>query len=94
VIAELGHYALMLALGLALIQGIMPIVGTRSNDPTLISVAAPAALAQFSFVALAFGALATCYVTSDFSVVDVSVKKKVCMSGAPKERSRCNAHCT
>ena len=32
-IAELGHYALMLALGLALIQGIMPIVGTRSNDP-------------------------------------------------------------
>ena len=70
-IAELGHYALMLALGLALIQGIMPIVGTSSNDPTLISVAAPAALAQFFFVALAFGALATCYVTSDFSVYNV-----------------------
>ena len=30
-IAELGHYALMLALGLALIQAIMPIVGTRSE---------------------------------------------------------------
>ena len=28
-IAELGHYALMLALGLALIQGTMPIVGTQ-----------------------------------------------------------------
>ena len=55
-IAELGHYALMLALGLALIQGIMPIVGTSSNDPTLISVAVPAA---------------TCYVTSDFSVYNV-----------------------
>ena len=38
-IAELGHYALMLALGLALIQATMPIVGTRSDDPTLISVA-------------------------------------------------------
>jgi hypothetical protein len=37
----------------------MPIVGTSSNDPTLISVAVPAALAQFFFVALAFGALAT-----------------------------------
>jgi cytochrome c-type biogenesis protein CcmF len=70
-IAELGHYALMLALGLALIQATMPIVGTRSDDPTLISVAAPAALAQFVFVALSFGALAICYVTSDFSVLNV-----------------------
>jgi cytochrome c-type biogenesis protein CcmF len=70
-IAELGHYALMLALGLALIQATMPIVGTRSDDPTLISVAAPAALAQFFFVALSFGALTACYVTSDFSVYNV-----------------------
>ncbi len=70
-IAELGHYALMLALGLALIQGIMPIVGTRTNDPVLMSVAAPAALAQFAFVAMAFAALAYCYVTSDFSVLNV-----------------------
>jgi cytochrome c-type biogenesis protein CcmF len=71
VIAELGHYALMLALGLALIQGSMPIVGARSNDPALMSIAAPAALAQFAFVALSFGALAICYVTSDFSVLNV-----------------------
>jgi len=70
-IPELGHYALMLALGLALIQGSMPIVGARSNDPVLMSMAAPAALAQFVFVAIAFGALATCYVTSDFSVLNV-----------------------
>ena len=54
-IAELGHYALMLALGLAVIQATMPIIGARSNDPTLISVAAPAALGQFFFVALSFG---------------------------------------
>ena len=70
-IAELGHYALMLALGLALIQGSMPVVGARSNDPVLIGIAAPAALAQFAFVAIAFGALAACYVTSDFSVLNV-----------------------
>ena len=57
-IPELGHYALMLALGLALIQASIPIVGVRSNDPTLLSVAAPAALTQFVFVALSFGALA------------------------------------
>ena len=70
-IAELGHYALMLALGLALIQGTMPIVGGRTDDPALMSIAAPAAVAQFAFVALAFGALAICYVTSDFSVLNV-----------------------
>jgi len=70
-IPELGHYALMLALGLALIQGIMPIVGTRADDPVLMSMAAPVALAQFAFVATAFGALAVCYVISDFSVLNV-----------------------
>src|SRR5271168_2458148 len=70
-IPELGQYALMLALGLALIQGTMPIVGTRTNDPVLMSIAAPAAIAQFVFVALAFGALGYCYVTSDFSVLNV-----------------------
>ena len=62
---------LMLALGLALIQGVMPIVGTRTNDPVLMSIAAPAALAQFVFVAIAFAALAVSYVTSDFSVLNV-----------------------
>ncbi|HXX02826.1 MAG TPA: heme lyase CcmF/NrfE family subunit [Xanthobacteraceae bacterium] len=70
-IAELGHYALMLALGLALIQGSMPIVGARSDDMALMSMAIPTALAQFAFVAIAFGALAICYVTSDFSVLNV-----------------------
>ena len=70
-IPELGHYALMLALGVALVQGTMPIVGTRTNDPLLMSMATPAALAQFAFVAIAFLALAECYVVSDFSVFNV-----------------------
>ena len=61
----------MLALGLALIQGTMPIVGTRTNDAVLMSMAAPTALAQFAFVAMAFTALAICYVISDFSVLNV-----------------------
>src|SRR5271163_4113683 len=49
----------------------MPIVGTRSNDAALMAIAVPAALAQFAFVAIAFGALAFCYVASDFSVFNV-----------------------
>jgi cytochrome c-type biogenesis protein CcmF len=71
VIAELGHYALVLALGLALVQGSMPIIGARGNDTVLMTMASATALAQFVFVAAAFAALGACYVTSDFSVLNV-----------------------
>jgi len=70
-IAELGHYALILALGLALIQSCIPILGVRTRDPALMSVAEPSAIAQFGFVAVAFGALTICYVISDFTVANV-----------------------
>ena len=71
-IPELGHYALVLALGLALVQAVVPLWGARAGDPALMGVAAPAALAQFVFVAIAFAALIACYVTSDFSVLNVA----------------------
>ena len=70
-IAEIGHYALVLALALALIQGTLPVIGARLHDRTLMAIAEPAALAQFAFVALSFAALTALYVTSDFSVVNV-----------------------
>jgi cytochrome c-type biogenesis protein CcmF len=69
---ELGHYALVLALALALTQAIVPLVGLRSRDATLMAVAGPTALMQFVFVATAFVALAACYVGSDFSVLNVA----------------------
>jgi cytochrome c-type biogenesis protein CcmF len=70
-IAEIGHYALVLALALALLQAIVPIVGVRLRDPALMGVAGSTAIVQFVFTALAFGALTTAYVVSDFSVVNV-----------------------
>jgi cytochrome c-type biogenesis protein CcmF len=70
-IAELGHYALVLALALALVQSCVPVIGARRADPVLMAVAGPTAVAQFFFVAIAFGALVACYVRSDFSVVNV-----------------------
>jgi cytochrome c-type biogenesis protein CcmF len=70
-IAEIGHYALVLALGLALIQAVVPIAGARLRDPALMAVAGPTALAQFAFVSVAFAALVACYVASDFSVANV-----------------------
>jgi cytochrome c-type biogenesis protein CcmF len=70
-IAELGHYALVLALGLALIQGVAPMVGAHNRDAALMAVAGPTAFAQFAFVGIAFAALTACYVASDFSVINV-----------------------
>ena len=70
-IAELGHYALVLALALGLIQAVAPIVGVRTLDAPLMRVASSTAMMQFVFVALSFLALIVCYVTSDFSVATV-----------------------
>src|SRR5690349_20649447 len=70
-IAEIGHYALVLALGLALIQSVVPIIGAKLHDGALMNVARSTALAQLLFVAASFFALATLYVVSDFSVVNV-----------------------
>ncbi len=71
-IAEIGHYALVLALGMALVQGTLPLWGAARGDATLIGVAQPAAGAQFLFVTLAFAALMHGYVTSDFSIQNVA----------------------
>jgi cytochrome c-type biogenesis protein CcmF len=70
-IPEIGLYALVLALAVALIQAVVPIWGARTRDPVLMAVAVPTAVAQFFLVAISFTALAACYVTSDFSVVNV-----------------------
>ena len=70
-IVEAGHYALVLALALALVQSVVPVIGARLHEPRLMSVAGPVAVAQFAFVLFAFGALTISYVVSDFSVVNV-----------------------
>ncbi|MBB4369142.1 cytochrome c-type biogenesis protein CcmF [Bradyrhizobium sp. cir1] len=70
-IAESGHYALVLALGLALIQSIVPLIGARLRDAALMSVARSTALAQLLFVGASFVALVMLHVNSDFSVANV-----------------------
>jgi cytochrome c-type biogenesis protein CcmF len=70
-IAEIGLFALVLALLLAAIQSVVPLIGARRGDVTLMNTAGVTALAQFGFTALAFAALTACYVQSDFSVVNV-----------------------
>ncbi|OLP61867.1 c-type cytochrome biogenesis protein CcmF [Xaviernesmea oryzae] len=70
-IVELGHYALVLALATALLQCLLPLVGVLTSDPALMRTGTNAAYAGFGLTLLAFCALATAYVTSDFSVVNV-----------------------
>ena len=52
-------------------QSVVPLVGAMRGDRAWMEVARPAALAQFALIATAFGALMACYVTSDFSVLNV-----------------------
>ncbi|WP_036283606.1 heme lyase CcmF/NrfE family subunit [Methylocystis sp. ATCC 49242] len=70
-IVETGHYALVLALALALAQFVIPFAGARLNDAALMRVARPTAIAQFLLIALAYGALTYAHVVSDFSLVNV-----------------------
>mgnify|MGYP000849095019 CR=1 FL=1 len=69
--AEAGHYALVLALGLALIQSAVPIMGARRGDIALMEMARSTALAQLVFVGASFVLLTAVHVASDFSVVNV-----------------------
>jgi cytochrome c-type biogenesis protein CcmF len=70
-INELGHYALVLALGVALIQSVFPVIGTWRRDVNLMNLAPVAALTSFALVAISFGVLTNAHVTSDFSVRNV-----------------------
>jgi cytochrome c-type biogenesis protein CcmF len=71
-IVELGHFALILALLLALLQASLPLVGAARGNLGWMAVGQSTALAQFALTALAFAALVHAYVTSDFSVVNVA----------------------
>ncbi|WP_039019120.1 heme lyase CcmF/NrfE family subunit [Halocynthiibacter namhaensis] len=70
---ELGHLALILALPVALVQMILPMIGAQRNDAVLMRVGAPAAMMQFLLVLIAFFALTWGFIVSDFSLKLVTV---------------------
>ena len=67
-IPELGHFALILALLVAIAQGTVPLWGAYRRDAVLMSLARPAARAQFALIAFAFACLAWSFANNDFSV--------------------------
>ncbi|WP_395666427.1 heme lyase CcmF/NrfE family subunit [Methylocella sp.] len=70
-IVESGHYALVLALALALVNSVLPVWGAARGDRRLMAVAPPVAIVGFLFVAYAYFALTAAYVGSDFSLLNV-----------------------
>ena len=68
---EVGLFALILAFGLALIQGIVPFWGAHQRDPHLMRLASWLAVGQFGFIALSYGILTYAHITDDFSVQNV-----------------------
>src|SRR5215211_4666917 len=70
--AEVGQFALILALMLALVQALVPLWGAHRGDSTLMALGRAAAVSQAAFVVLAFGCLAISYVACDFSVALVA----------------------
>ena len=69
---EFGHFALALALPVALVQACIPLIGAQRRDPALMAVAGPAAMLQMLLIGAAFAALTQAFIVSDFSVINVS----------------------
>src|SRR6266403_1490264 len=71
-IPEIGQFALIIALLLAMTQAALPLLGAANGNRSWIAVAVPAGQAQFIFVAIAFCCLAYSFITNDFSVLNVA----------------------
>lgn len=71
-IIELGHFALILALAVALLQCTVPLYGAQRGNGALAAMAVPAALTGLVLIAISFAALTHAYVISDFSVQNVA----------------------
>ncbi len=70
-VAEIGLYALILALMVAALQSVIPLLGAARGEAAWMRFAASAAGVQFALVTLSFSALVWLHVTSDFSVLNV-----------------------
>ncbi|MDR2112291.1 MAG: heme lyase CcmF/NrfE family subunit [Candidatus Accumulibacter sp.] len=72
-IPELGHFALIAALCVALVQGVLPLLGAARRQGGWIALARPAAGALNLLLLTAFGCLTAAFVQNDFSVLYVAL---------------------
>ncbi|VAX13596.1 Cytochrome c heme lyase subunit CcmF [hydrothermal vent metagenome] len=71
-IPELGHFALILAFCIAIVQSIIPLLGASLGKPGWMALARRAAWGQFFFISLAFAILLSAFINNDFSLVYVA----------------------
>jgi cytochrome c-type biogenesis protein CcmF len=71
-ITELGHFAILLAFAVSLVQMTVPMIGASKNWASWMQLAGTTAILQFVLIAIAFAALTWAFVTSDFSVLLVA----------------------
>jgi cytochrome c-type biogenesis protein CcmF len=71
-IPELGQFALVLALCIALVQAVFPLWGSLNRTAGWMAMARPLAWGHFLFLLLAFACLAQAFLTDDFSVAYVA----------------------
>ena len=91
-IPELGQFALILALGLALIQASVPLLGATRGRQDWMALARPAAVGQFVFVAAAFLVLCHAFLNDDFSVLYVSLNSNTALPTPYKIAAVWGAH--
>ena len=71
-IPEIGHFALILALCVSIIQGVLPLIGAQQGRREWLILARPATQISFALLAISFGVLAWCFYVNDFSVLYVA----------------------
>ena len=69
---EIGHFALVIALCLALVQGVLPLVGAQRGIAQWMAAARPIAIGQFVFLVISFACLTTAFIQNDFTVLYVA----------------------
>ena len=91
-IPELGHFALILALGMAVTQAIFPLAGSFTRNQAWMAMARPLAWGQFVFTAIAFACLLQAFLTDDFSVAYVQANSNSLMPTLYKVSALWGAH--
>jgi cytochrome c-type biogenesis protein CcmF len=71
-IPEIGHFALWLALGIAALLGVVPMIGAQKGRADWMALSRPFTVAQFALVAIAYACLTAAFVQHDFSVLYVA----------------------
>ena len=91
-ITDIGHFALALALAVALIQASVPLIGSFTGNAAWMSLARPMAQVQFVLISIAFASLAYAFLTDDFGLLYVAQNSNTQMPNMYKFSALWGAH--